>query len=245
MCAIPWVICIVLFILLIKFHISRKSERTIVNQKLNSIEFDAINKIAKTIKENKDKIAKLTADHQNELDNLRILTEQRIQKETEQKIREERENIQVEKNELLSLSEKEIMVNCLLALSTYAQRIDRVENELAYLSISINELEKIKETETIPYIQNRDITSNDLIQIAHNAAKRFERIKDVAIKDAVIYGTVISQHKASTWSFSINFNDHGELTGNYKILSENTDSTIPERFAKEISKEILYHINSK
>ena len=42
----------------------------------------------------------------------------------------------------------------------------------------------------------------------------------------------------------IDFNDDGELTGNYTVYSENDDSTIPERLAFEISKEIVYRLNT-
>ena len=106
-----------------------------------------------------------------------------------------------------------------------------------------DEIIRKSSSEKKPYIYTEGITDDDFIQIVLNASKYIERIKEIAVNSALVRGTVLSQHKLSTWSFTIDFNDNGRLTGVYSIFSENDDSTIPQRLAQEISKEIVYRIS--
>jgi len=182
------------------------------------------------------RIAQAEVDNKSKLDDLRQKTEQRI--------REERESIQAAKDALKILPEKDLLIECISALNTYAQRIDRLENQVSNLSISISAVIKRESKEKKPYIPSDSITNDDLIRIVQESARRIDRIMEITTHDAIVEGIVLSQHKFSTWSFTIDFNDDGELTGNYTILSENDTSTIPQRLAKDISKEIIYRLNS-
>ncbi len=55
----------------------------------------------------------------------------------------------------------------------------------------------------------------------------------------VVYGIVESQSGLSEWSFTIDFNDYGHITGEYWITTDNDDSIIPERVAGRIREAIL------
>ena len=53
----------------------------------------------------------------------------------------------------------------------------------------------------------------------------------VNIEGAFVYCRVNSQSGHSIWRFTIDFNDHGSLTGQYYLVSDNYDSPLPERMA--------------
>lgn len=61
---------------------------------------------------------------------------------------------------------------------------------------------------------------------------------NIKIENATVYGTVSSQSGLTNWTFSIDFNDYGMLTGKYWLKSENKDSLIPPRVATAIKSEI-------
>lgn len=82
------------------------------------------------------------------------------------------------------------------------------------------------------------ITYEDFSYIAHKAEKRIKRIKNVTIRDAVIYCTVESQTGYSNWSFYVDFNDWGHVTGTYWKYTENYDSNIPKCFGDTVSGDI-------
>ena len=84
-----------------------------------------------------------------------------------------------------------------------------------------------------------------MLDIVSRVAKRIERINEFTVNNALVRGTIISQKKLTTWGFEIDFNDNGELTGRYTLQSENEDSSLPQLFAKEIAKEIVYRLNMK
>ena len=71
------------------------------------------------------------------------------------------------------------------------------------------------------------------------AGRFIKRLETLYASGAIVYGTVRSQSMLSTWSFQIDFNDYGHITGSYWITSENSDSTIPLHIAKDISESIL------
>lgn len=73
---------------------------------------------------------------------------------------------------------------------------------------------------------------------ALGVCKRIKRIKDIVIVGPVVECVVTSQSGITDWSFSIDFNDYGDLTGRYWIYNENYDSQIPERVAEMIVEEL-------
>lgn len=228
--AFPWFGCIILAMLLAKEKKLRRSE--------NEYAQNEINRIKKNTKEEaKTMVAQLEARTQKELNDMRMQAEIRI--------REERETILVNKETMQALNEKELLIENLSALATYAQRLDRLENHLSRVAMSVDKVINEPVEEEKAYTQTGIITDDDLFQIVQKAAQGINRIKEITVKAAVVRGTVLSLNKLSTWTFRINFNDQGRLTGHYTIISENDDSTVPKRLAEEISKEIIYRLNSK
>ena len=82
------------------------------------------------------------------------------------------------------------------------------------------------------------ISSSEFESIAHDVAKKFERITDVFVSNATIYCDVKSQTGMSTWVFSVDFNDWGHITGIFWRNSDNDVSDIPKYYATAVSKEI-------
>ena len=84
------------------------------------------------------------------------------------------------------------------------------------------------------------ISLQDFEQLAFLAAKQVKkRHIDVYVNGPVVIGTVQSQSGLSSWSFSIDFNDYGHITGAYWLSSENTDSPIPKHIAESMREFIL------
>lgn len=232
---LPWILSLALIVLFTHERKQRKTEKELMQRRIQDARNEAALEIAQMEKRTKDEIAQIEAIKQSELYEMRQKAEQRI--------KEERESILAHKEFLRTLSDKEVMIECMSALNTYAQRLDRLENRMSNMAISLDGVLKKVAKEKRPYAHMGKITDADLLEIVRNISKRIGRVVDVTVNDAVVRGTVLSQHKLSTWSFSIDFNDDGQLTGNYTVLSENDDSAIPQKLATEISKEIVYRLN--
>lgn len=234
---VPLLLCALLGYLLKNEKKRRDAEVEAERQRANRAEEEARNRVSAAMQDAERRISQAEAKAQAEAAEIR--------KKAEQLIRDEREAIRNEKQEMQTLTEKELLIECMSALQTYASRLDRLENKMSNISISIDSVAKKVAKTKKPYTHVGAITDTELIGIVQEAAKRIGRITEITVNDAVVQGIVLSQNKLSTWSFSIDFNDDGRLTGNYTVLSDNMDSTIPQRLAKEISKEILYRLNGK
>lgn len=81
-------------------------------------------------------------------------------------------------------------------------------------------------------------------EICRKAAKSIKRLKIKSFDGLYISCEVRTSSGLSTWDFSADFYDYGELSGRYFTnYVENKDSTIPEIFLEKVSegiKEILY-----
>ena len=60
---------------------------------------------------------------------------------TEEEARKERERVQVEKDALLALSEKELIVEAIMALRSYNTRLNNVEEKLDNLEVRVVSLD--------------------------------------------------------------------------------------------------------
>lgn len=83
------------------------------------------------------------------------------------------------------------------------------------------------------------ITRTEFETSAYQAAAGVKRLNKIDVEGPVVSGTVKSQSGLNTWSFKIDFNDHGQVTGNYWIYSENKDSDIPKFIANRIKESVL------
>lgn len=253
---IPWMICIILFILWRKEKKRRISEvesATIRAKEAEhrafeaseQIRIDAERKMKKAVSEAEEKIAQAEVKCRDEIDVVKTNASEemaRMRMAAEERIRETREAICANKEMLRSLSEKELAIECITALNTYAYRLDRLENRMANMSIALDGVRKKDAKEKKPYAHVGVISDAELISIVQEATKRVGRITEWTVHEGVVRGLVISQQKLSTWSFAIDFNDDGQLTGNYSVFSENDASTIPQRLANDIAKEIVYRM---
>ncbi len=93
-------------------------------------------------------------------------------------------------------------------------------------------------------IYNDNLSENEFEEIVMNASKKIKRIKDVYIINAKIKCNLSSQTGLSKWSFSVDFNDYGKITGKYWEKTDNEDSLIPKHFAETIKEEVLKKIHS-
>lgn len=80
--------------------------------------------------------------------------------------------------------------------------------------------------------------------IAIGAARKIKGKKiAISVEGPVVKGTVRSQSGLTTWCFTIDFNDYGEITGQYWIHSENDDSLIPKHIADTMQESITCLLN--
>ena len=130
----------------------------------------------------------------------------------------------------------------ILAIGAAGWAISKIKKKFDVLA----EEEKRKQAEEIRRKNTQctfedGISSEEFEAIIRKAAKPIRRLKKIYINEAVVYGTVLTQSGISTWSFQLDFNDYGHITGNYWMTSENDDSSIPERLALTIQIDIALH----
>ena len=82
------------------------------------------------------------------------------------------------------------------------------------------------------------ISEEEFSQIAAKSAKSIRRLS-IFVSGPKVYGTVLSASGISTWTFSLDFNDFGHITGkSWLIDCENYDSSIPDAFRANMENEI-------
>ena len=100
--------------------------------------------------------------------------------------------------------------------------------------------EEVKRKNT-PCIFTSTLTKEDFSEIAINVAKPIKRLT-VSVHDEFVEGTVRTTSGINTWTFTLDFNDYGKVTGNYWVrYCENLDSQIPKSYAEQLKKAIIEH----
>ena len=79
----------------------------------------------------------------------------------------------------------------------------------------------------------------DFYRIVNRSGEGINRIVNLYAKGTMVYGTVRSQSAMSFWTFKLDFNDYGRLTGKYWLFTDNPDSGIPQIVAARISHQIV------
>jgi hypothetical protein len=82
------------------------------------------------------------------------------------------------------------------------------------------------------------VSQDQFIAIVQDAAKHTPRVKDVTVNGMTVDLEVRSNSGLSTWAVEVDFNDYGRLTGTYWLESENSQSPIPEHFARAVQARI-------
>lgn len=88
------------------------------------------------------------------------------------------------------------------------------------------------------------ITHADFVAIAQDVAKLTPRVQQVVTTGMTIVLKVRSNSGLSTWKAEIDFNDYGHLTGRYWVSSENSESRIPEYFARGVQGHVQEHLQT-
>ena len=103
----------------------------------------------------------------------------------------------------------------------------------------------LKRREQTPVSFFDGLSVDDFKKIAEKAASKIKRIEDVTVyHDGTINCDVRSNSGLSTWSFSLDFNEWGHITGEYWISQDNDDSSIPDYVGDTISRMINAHYAS-
>ncbi len=101
------------------------------------------------------------------------------------------------------------------------------------------ELREEKRKWETPFTYNGIIEYIYFVDLAKKLAKPIKRLT-IEIDGSVITGTVRSQSGISTWTFRLDFNYYGHITGEYRFLERgNYDSIIPTSYAEQLKNAIV------
>lgn len=84
-----------------------------------------------------------------------------------------------------------------------------------------------------------DLSREEFSRIVAESRKGIKRLVSISCTGSTVTGVVRSQSKLTEWTFWLDFNDWGRLTGSYWITSENDDSVIPKVVGDRISSAII------
>ena len=82
------------------------------------------------------------------------------------------------------------------------------------------------------------VSEDDFQEIVRSAAKPIRRLKVMEIDGPIVRCSVRSASGISTWEFTLDFNDYGDITGKCWIESDNDESTIPTVLRDRIQEAI-------
>ncbi|CAM4202225.1 hypothetical protein AT575_03315 [Streptococcus penaeicida] len=93
-------------------------------------------------------------------------------------------------------------------------------------------------------VNNQRVSQNEFLVLVDQEAKKIKRLKIIDINELHITGMVTSTTGLTSYNFEVDFNDKGQLTGNYEITDQgNTDSMIPQIFSERLSTAIKNNIS--
>lgn len=84
----------------------------------------------------------------------------------------------------------------------------------------------------------KGISKEEFRTMVKRSGKNIEHITGLFAEGALVFGTIKTSNEASGWCFKIDFNDFGELTGEYCIEADNKQSVIPKIIAERIAQQI-------
>ncbi len=106
-----------------------------------------------------------------------------------------------------------------------------------------------RDRECIPYNKQKKtcapcsfsngISKYEFNQIVKRQIKKSDRLDEIKVFDAKVYGRIRSQSGKSYWRFVLDFNDGGIITGFYRCRKMNNDSEIPIYIGNSIKDAIL------
>ncbi len=79
---------------------------------------------------------------------------------------------------------------------------------------------------------------SDFVKVAIDVAKPIKRLT-VSVSGEFVLGEVKTSSGINTWTFKLDFNDYGKVTGRYWFRDHgNSDSQIPDSYATQLKKAI-------
>ena len=113
--------------------------------------------------------------------------------------------------------------------------------------VSKEEKERIAEEERRKNTQcsfDGPISESEFQSIVKNAAKPIKRLKIMEIDGPIVHCSVRSTSGITTWKFTLDFNDYGEITGKCWSSIENKESRIPNVLTERIQEGIKEYIET-
>lgn len=134
-----------------------------------------------------------------------------------------------------------VIVLIVLFIVFYGIRMIRIDPRDIKRKIDLNKRKKTHQKRKGPFYENF-ISDADFYNLAISAVdsrRGFrKRVDSIWTDEYTVYGNIISQSELTKWSFKIDFDDEGHLTGKYTIRQDAKNSIIPEEIAEEISDKL-------
>ena len=129
-------------------------------------------------------------------------------------------------------------------INKYNEPISNYENEQQFddpssFQTRSEESSEERRRKNTPFFFNEGISSNEFYSIVEKHAYTIKEIRSLKIDGPIVYCKVFSSNNGKTWSFEIDFNDYGHLTGHWWATYEGDDAEIPEKLADLIRNEIM------
>ena len=117
-------------------------------------------------------------------------------------------------------------------------RRDREEYE-AWLRETEECRERNERRKRTPFRFYDDLSEEEFSRIVAESGRGIKRLISISCSASSVKGVVRSQSKLTEWTFWLDFNDWGRLTGSYWTTSENNDSVIPKVVGDRISSAVI------
>ena len=115
----------------------------------------------------------------------------------------------------------------------------KIRTVFHFLTLGIVDSNKEVARKQTPCVFTSSLTEDDFNKLAIDVAKPIKRLR-VSTSRQYVRGDVRAQSGLSTWSFTLDFNDFGKVTGRYWIrYLGNADSQIPRTYADKLSRAIV------
>lgn len=91
---------------------------------------------------------------------------------------------------------------------------------------------------TVCKFDDEKLSQQDFENIVVRNCRRIKRVYNVNVEGSVVSAKFQSQSGITSWSFVIDFNDYGKITGRYWISTTNKNSEIPRAIANMVKESI-------
>ena len=99
-------------------------------------------------------------------------------------------------------------------------------------------IEENNRRKNTPCLFDGPISEEEFQAVVRSAAKSIRRLKILEIDGPVVKCSVRSASGITTWEFSLDFNDYGNITGECWMETDNEESTIPSVLKEQIRDEL-------